>query len=121
MAQLTIAAALMRGDPRCLDPYSAPIFDDETCIAEMPQADRVLTDAELTRVRAALSAVVTYQAPRPECAIIAYDPCRIDALVWDGEPFDDYPCHGSRVGNDVVAAVTAVLDGLLVADEAPAP
>ena len=42
-------------------------------------------------------------------------------MTWDGSSYDDYPCSSSRVGYGVVDAITEVLDGLLLADEAPAP
>lgn len=116
-AQFTVAEERPFDDAGCL---AAFVWGNETCVAEISRPDRVLTAFEGDRLREAFTAIPTYEARDPTCAIMAYDPCVIDRLTWDESSYDDYPCSSSRVGYDVVDAITEMLDGVLVAADPPA-
>jgi hypothetical protein len=117
--QSSVAEERAFGDPDCVDPFF-PLGPEEKCLAAVPRPDRVLTADELASLQSAFGEVRTVDAPDPQCAILAFDPCVIDTFRWDDVAATDFRCHGRRVSFERGEQLTAVLDALIV-DPTPTP
>lgn len=118
--QLTVTEERALGDPDCLDEPFFPFTPEGKCLAAVPRSDRVLTADEVTSLRAAFGAVRTVEAPDPQCAIIAFDPCVIDTFRWDDLAVNDFLCSSRWMSFQQAEELTAALDVLIV-DPTPTP
>lgn len=82
------------------------------CLVRRPQPCRILTAAEVERVRAAFSAITVYRGPDAACLTVFFDPCLITGAQWDEVRASDFECTGSHLDHDVTQALSELLESL---------
>jgi hypothetical protein len=111
LLQSSVAVERPLGDPACVVYFESSAGK---CIAADPLPGRVLTNAELDRVRSGFAAIDVHVALLPACAITEFDPCVVTELEWDGVRFhDDDVCQSPWVGPEELRALDVVLGDVI--------